>query len=196
MGVIKIEWNGEEYKLEALDKEVNKFKRAVVRAARLNLSKLGKNATGNLSKRITVKVEVSEFNIAITPDAGKSTYWDFVDQGVQGVKTNRKAPESPFKFGTETGPKGKLVPAIDRWTVVKPVMEVRDAKGRFIPRKRLVRMIARNVYLHGLETTNFVSEPLMAQWAKREKDMMAALADDIGKIVDKLVPSKVTLYLK
>jgi len=194
--MIKIDWDGEEYKLESLDKEINKFKRAVVRAARLNLSKLGKNATGNLSKRITIKVVVNEFNISVTPDAGKSTYWDFVDQGVQGVMTNRKAPDSPFRFGTETGPKGKLVPAIDRWTVVKPVMDVRDKKGRFIPRKRLVRMIARNVYLHGLETTNFVSEPLMAQWAKREKDIMAALADDIGKVVDKIVPSKVTLTLK
>ena len=194
--MIKIDWDGNEYKLESLDKEINKFKRAVVRAARLNLSKLGKNATGNLSKRITIEVVVNKFSISVTPDAGKSTYWDFVDQGVQGVMTNRKAPDSPFRFGTETGPKGKLVPAIDRWTVVKPVMDVRDKKGRFIPRKRLVRMIARNVYLHGLETTNFVSEPLMAQWAKREKDIMAALADDIGKVVDKIVPSKVTLTLK
>lgn len=194
--MITIEWDGEEYDLEALDKEVRKFKRAVVRAARLNLSKMGKNATGNLSKRITVKVEINDFNITITPDAGKSTYWNFVDQGVQGVKTNRKAPESPFKFGTETGPKGKLVPAIDRWTVVKPVMDVRDAKGRFIPRKRLVRTIARNVYLHGLETTYFVSEPLQAQWAKREKTMMAALADDIATIIDDIVPSKITLKLK
>ena len=73
---------------------------------------------------------------------------------------NKKAPQSPFKFGSGTGPKGKLIPAIDKWVVVKPIKDARDAKGRFIPRKSLVRAISTNIYKYGIEPTPFIRPPM------------------------------------
>lgn len=169
------------------------YRRAVIRAARANLKKKGKNASGKLSKSLRIGITKQDYLFEWYPDG--LPYWKYVDFGVQGAKTNLKAPDSPFKFGTGSGPKGKLVPAIDRWVVVKPIPEVRDEKGRFIPRKDQVRSIARAVYLHGLETTYFFTDPMFKLFTRYELAMEDALFVDLDNALDDKLPEQIVMML-
>ena len=69
----------------------------------------------------------------------------------------QKAPASPYKFGSGLGKPG-LRTAIDRWTITKGIPGIRDEKGRFIPRKSLVRLMSRSIYLSGLSPTYFFTD--------------------------------------
>ena len=174
-----------EYK--ELQRVFNNFRKAVINRARKILKKEDKVASGRLYKDITLKFIVEKNTIGINPFTKGADYWKYVDQGVQGARDNKKAPESPFKFGTGTGPRGELVSAIDRWTIVKPIPEVRDERGRFIPRKELVRRISRSVYLYGLRPTNFITDPLRQMLEKYELDIQGAIADDLTPYVEELL---------
>lgn len=185
---IVLEFKRKPYRMVHLEKVVNNYRRAVIRAARKELLTQGKNASGRLSKNIRLDVSVDKFDIIIYPTSEKAPYWVYVDQGVRGFLSDRKAPDSPFKFGSGTGPKGKLVPSIDKWTIVKPVMDVRDEQGRFIPRKSLVRMIARSVYLYGLETTNFITTPMNVKWDNYIERATEALVKDMTPVYEDIIP--------
>ena len=180
-------------RLEETEQVFSNYRRAVVRAARSNLRKLGKNASGRLSKSLSVAVRKEDYLFEWYPDG--LPYWQFVDYGVQGAKSNLKAPESPFKFGTGTGPKGKLVPAIDKWVVVKPIPDARDEKGKFIPRKDMVRSIARSVYLNGLETTYFFTDPIFNLWKRYELQFEDAMFVDVDAALSEKIPTDIKMYL-
>lgn len=177
MSVWVLEIGDDEVDLAKTEKAFRNYRRAVVRAARRNLKQLDKNASGKLSSSLRIVTENEDGELKWSPKG--TPYLEFVDLGVQGARSNRKAPESPFKFGSGTGQKGKLVPAIDRWVVVKPVEAGRDEKGRFVERKELVRRIARFVYLNGLETTNFISDPFVQLWKRYEEQFADAMYQDI-----------------
>jgi hypothetical protein len=179
--------------LEEAEGVFNNYRRAVVRAARANLKKLGKNASGKLSKSLRVKVKQQDYIIEWYPDG--LPYWQFVDYGVQGAQTNYKAPESPFRFGSGTGQKGRLVPAIDKWVVIKPIPDARDEKGKFVPRKELVRRIARAVYLHGLETTYFFTDPMYNLWKRYELQFEDAMYRDLDGTIGDKVPIELVMLL-
>jgi len=180
-------------RLDQAERIFKNYRRAVVRAAQANLKRLGKNATGNLSKSLQVGVKQQDYLIEWYPDG--LPYWQYVDYGVQGALTNYKAPESPFKFGSGTGPKGRLVPSIDKWVVVKPIPEARDEKGKFIPRKELVRRIARAVYLHGLETTYFFTDPMYNLWKRYELQFEDAMYEDIDSAIGDKIPIELVMIL-
>jgi hypothetical protein len=180
-------------RLEEAEGVFNNYRRAVVRAARANLKKLGKNASGKLSKSLRVKVKQQDYIIEWYPDG--LPYWQFVDYGVQGAQTNYKAPESPFRFGSGTGQKGRLVPAIDKWVVIKPIPDARDEKGKFVPRKELVRRIARAVYLHGLETTYFFTDPMYNLWKRYELQFEDAMYRDLDGTIGDKVPIELVMLL-
>ena len=179
--------------LEESEKIFTNYRRAVVRAARANLKRLGKNASGKLSKSLNIGVDRQDYLLNWYPNG--LSYWQFVDYGVQGALTNYKAPESPFKFGTGSGPKGKLIPAIDKWVVVKPIPEARDETGKFIPRKEMVRRISRAVYLHGLETTYFFTDPMVKLWSRYELQFEDAMYLDLEKAIGGKVPGQLVMIL-
>jgi len=174
----KLEWGGEthELKMSRTEREFKKYGDAVIKEMRRILEEEGKNASGNLSKTMSHRFEVGKETFELIFDL--APYWDFVASGVQGAVSNKKAPNSPYKFGTGSGPKGKLVPAIDRWTVVKPIEAARDKKGRFIPRKQLVQAISRSIYMYGIQPTPFVRQPIHMIFQKYQRRITEAVADD------------------
>jgi hypothetical protein len=192
---VEYEIDGEWSKVSLQESEgvFSNYRRAVVRAARANLKRLGKNASGRLSRSLNVKVVRQDYLIEWSPNG--LPYWQFVDYGVKGAKYALRAPDSPFQFGTGTGPKGKLIPAIDKWVVVKPIPDARDQQGRFIPRKELVRNIARSVYLNGLETTNFFTDPMVNLWERYQLAFEDAMYQDLEKALEGKIPAELIMYL-
>jgi len=183
-----LNWEGTTHKLDLYrtEREFKKYGNAVIKEMRKILQEEGKNASGNLSKTMSHRFVVGNMFFELVFDL--APYWDFVASGVQGAVSNKKAPNSPYKFGTGSGPKGKLVPAIDRWTVVKPIKAVRDKKGRFIPRKQLVRAISRSIYMHGIQPTPFVRQPMHILLNKHQKKVTTAFASDIWHFYKKELP--------
>lgn len=171
--------------------EVNKILTAfalnVVSEAKDNLAK-SKNDNGELYNSLKYEIKGESDNIEI--DFIGTNYANFYDLGVQGAAPSKmppksiarynKAPMSPYKFGSGSGRKGGLRGAIDQWVVRKPgLSNVRDDLGRFIPRKSMVFLITRSIYLTGLKPSYFFDKPFQKYLKQLEIELEEALGKDI-----------------
>ena len=157
-------------------KELQAYALNVISSAKANLQK--NNNTGALADSLDYQI-LDEFDWGGTLNFYSLAYGKFIDQGVQGANPNKlpgpgidkqgketkgakwyginKAPMSPYKFGSGKGKPG-LRGAIDKWTITKGIPGIRDDKGRFIPRKSLVYLMTRSIYLSGLSPSYFFSD--------------------------------------
>ena len=126
-----------------LDKALNLFTSYVVDKSKANLNRFKKNASGNLNKSIKGYYKVSKNSFQLSFEM--EDYGTFQDLGVKGSKSSRKAPNSPYKMGTGSAPKGMFKTAINAWVVRKGIAP-RDAQGRFIDRKQLNYRIRKSIY--------------------------------------------------
>jgi hypothetical protein len=162
------------------EKALALFTDFVVKKSKDNLNRLKKNTTGNLNKSIkgVYKVSKNSFQLSFEME----DYGEFQDKGVQGVKSNKKAPNSPFKMGTGTAPKGMFKTAINAWVVRKGIAP-RDKNGRFIDRKLLNYRIRKSIYETGLRTTNFFTEPFETAFKKLPDEVIEAYGLDLESLL-------------
>lgn len=172
-------------KLSKVAKTLDSYGKFVTRTARAILQKEGKNATGNLSESIQHKVVVDkDGNTSVVWAMEGAPYWAFVEKGVKGAMTANKAPDSPFQFGSGSGEKGTLQPAIRQWITDKPVEQWQDRKtGRFMSYDGMSFMISRNIYLHGIAPTPFLEPTVKAQYKRYKKLLESAYTKDIGNAI-------------
>ncbi len=148
------------------------------------MAKQQKNATGSLSRSIRFEITESdsENNIEFGVIFGED-YWEYVEKGVQGLLSNEKAPNSPFKFGSGTGEAGGLRNGISNWVETKGIEGWVDAKGNLMTQKSIVYVISRSIYLYGIEPTNYINPPFDAISAKFEPEILNAFATDLTEIL-------------
>lgn len=135
-----------------------------------------KKASGNLINSLQVKAVMTNKGPQMTIVA--PPYAKFVDLGVQGKKSNKKAPKSPFKYKTKIPPAGK----IDRWIVQKNIKGSRNKKGQFITRKSLQFAIRYSIFYYGIAPTNF-TKPIFNNLKFLEKRIAEEVSKDIAKEV-------------
>lgn len=171
--------------LRQVEREVNTYGAEVTRRAQLVLDTEGKNATGNLRDNIEHKVRYDDNgNVSIVWPMETAPYWQFVEKGVRGAIDETKAPNSPFKFGSGSGPVGGLRPAIRQWINDKPVGQWRDLKtGRFMSYDTMAKRISRKVYLHGIAPTPFLGPSIRELFANYKRRLEKAYASDISVAV-------------
>lgn len=162
-----------------LDNALDLFTEYVVGKSKANLNRLKKNTTGNLNKSIKGYYKVSKNSFQISFEM--EDYGEFQDLGVQGSKSNRKAPNSPFKMGTGSAPKGLFKTAINAWVVRKGIAP-RD-KGKFTDRKQLNYLIIKSIYETGLKTTNFFTEPFETAFKRLPDEIIEAYGLDIESLL-------------
>jgi len=162
-----------------LDNALDLFTEFVVGKSKANLNRLKKNTTGNLNKSIKGYYKVSKNSFQITFEM--EDYGEYQDLGVQGIKSNRKAPNSPFKMGTGSAPKGLFKTAINAWVVRKGIAP-RD-KGKFTDRKQLNYLIRKSIYETGLKTTNFFTEPFETAFKRLPDEIIEAYGLDIESLL-------------
>jgi len=162
-----------------LDNALDLFTEFVVGKSKANLNRLKKNTTGNLNKSIKGYYKVSKNSFQITFEM--EDYGEYQDLGVQGIKSNRKAPNSPFKMGTGSAPKGLFKTAINAWVVRKGIAP-RD-KGKFTDRKQLNYLIRKSIYETGLRTTNFFTEPFETAFKRLPDEIIEAYGLDIESLL-------------
>ncbi len=169
-------------------KELGKMGKEVRRRARISLKARGKVVTGNLYNSIKYEQSVSrnEKSLNLRFSFPGADYAGFVDEGVRGALSSAKAPRSPFKFGTGSGPSGGLRPAIDKW-VVKKGIAPRGAGGRFASRKGMVFAISRSIYQTGIKPSYFFTNAYDRTLKKYRLKLEKAVADDIGNVIKLLL---------
>ena len=113
-------------------------------------------------------------------------YAKFVDEGVRGAMSSAKAPRSPFRFGSGSGPSGGLRPAIDKW-VVKKGIAPRGAGGQFAKRKGMVFAISRSIYQTGIRPSYFFTNAYDRTLKKHNAKLEKAVGEDIGNAIKTLL---------
>ncbi len=171
---------------QEVERELEAYALNVISLAKGNL---GKNKGGALSDSL-------DFRLVEDRDWGGYLYFvgleygNYLDQGVQGANPNelpnkakwfgkQKAPSSPFKFGSGTGPKGGLRGAIDKWTITKGIPGIRGADGKFLPRKSLVYLMTRSIYLAGLSPTYFFTNAQNSEIRGVNRKLASAYTKDL-----------------
>jgi len=162
---------------------IKRYRDYVIQQSRSNLSKSRKNNTKELYNSIKGEI-VSERDYSIV-GFKMANYGMFQDQGVKGKSSSAKAPNSPFKFGSKSGPKGGLTNGIERWVKQKGI-QFRDKKsGKFISYQSTAFIITRSIYQTGLRPSLFFTKPFEAGKKKYiDGEIGQAFAMDIDYIVD------------
>jgi len=78
------------------------------------------------------------------------------------------------------------VAALDKWAVRKSGLKkaVRDKQGRFIPRKSLVFLIGRKIFLEGIKPSLFFTKPFEKAYKNLPKELVTAFVNDYEKILE------------
>jgi len=168
--------------------ELGRIGKEVRRRARISLKSRGKVVTGNLYNSIRYEQSVArnEKSLNLRFSFPGADYWQFVDEGVKGALSSAKAPRSPFRFGSGTGPSGRLRPSIDKW-VVKKGIAPRGAGGRFASRKSMVFAISRSIYQTGIRPSYFFTNAYDRTLKKHNAKLEKAVGDDIGNAIKLLL---------
>lgn len=123
-------------------------------------------------------ISAGEYSINIIIDEPGSDYFDFVEKGVRGTQSSAKAPTSPYRFGTGSGPKGGLTRSISEWSARKGLYEYRFG-------------IIKNIYKYGLKarpildpTYDYVNQLVNSTFEQR---MEQGFADDMNRIIENFV---------
>ena len=168
--------------------ELGKMGKEVRRRARIALKARGKVVTGKLYNSIRYEQSVSkdEKSLNLRFSFPGANYWQYVDEGVRGAMSSAKAPRSPFRFGSGSGPSGGLRPAIDRW-VVKKGIAPRGPGGQFAARKSMVFAISRSIYRTGIRPSYFFTNAYDKTLKAYNNKLEAAVAKDIGNAINTLL---------
>lgn len=157
------------------------FGKRVQQQAKTNLSKSDKKDTGKLYESVAYEIAVHKRSFSMSFKL--TDYAMFVDQGVKGSKSNAKAPNSPFKFGTGTGKKGGLTSAIQGWTQRKRIQFREKGTGRFLTYKQTAWVITKSIYSTGLKPTGFFSKPFENEFKKLPDEVVKAYGLEVDKLL-------------
>ena len=93
-------------------------------------------------------------------------YGAFQDKGVKGKSSSAKAPNSPFKFGSGTGPKGGLTKGIEKWVRLKGFQFRDKTSGKFMSYQATAFLITRSIFHKGIKPSLFFTKPFEAGYKK------------------------------
>lgn len=160
-------------------KELKKFRDRVVKQARANLTRMGKNASGKLYRSIDAEVKAMPNSIGIYFDMEK--YGAFQDKGVSGVKQKYN---TPFSYKSLMPPPSKL----DKWIVQRGIAPRNNGKfsGRSIKSvgfaKSIQFLIARSIYYKGIKPTLFFTKALEGAYKKLPDELINKYGLDAEKL--------------
>ena len=174
---------------------LNKFIKHVVSQAKKNLTTTNKNASKKLYN--SIKGEAKAFPNSIGIYFDMEEYGFYQDQGVKGKNPSglpdgskwkgvQKAPNSTFKFGTGSGPKGGLTKSLDKW-IIRRGIAPRGKNGQFMSRKSLKFLIARSIYMTGIKPSLFFTKPFEAAFKNLPDDMIESYGLDVENLFNDIM---------
>lgn len=157
------------------------FGKYVVQQSRSNLTREKHRDTSKLYQSLDYNTIVYPSG-AVAFTLSMEDYGEFVDQGVQGVLSSAKAPQSKFKFGTGTGKKGGLTEGIDRWVRSKRI-QFRKPNGRFMTYDSTAFLIRKSIWLTGIKTTKFFSLPFERAYKRLPDEVLASYGIGVERLL-------------
>ena len=154
-------------KFEETKKVLEDFAREVVKGAKQNLRR--NKASGKLARSLKSDVTVNPNSFEMNFEM--EGYGAYVDAGVDGKKKKygkRKAGLPTYSYKSKMPPPKSL----DKWVVKKGLKGTRDQKGRFVKRQSLTFLIARSIFMKGLEPTYFLLMPLKQHTKNFQKSLL------------------------
>jgi hypothetical protein len=148
-------------------------------------------ATGDLMESINPQVDNEGKRLTIT----MLDYYDFVNEGVKGVKSSRNAPTSPYKF------KNYGMNAEGRASIKQYILDGKakvsatggdKARGIGLERKgvqfakkkslidRQVDTLIYNIKKYGIKKTDYFTDAFEKVFANWEQDMAEAFSEDVA----------------
>jgi hypothetical protein len=173
--------------LKNVEQVLRRFRDYVIQQSRSNLSKSDKNVSKELYNSLKGEI-LTENNYSIV-GFSMAEYGQFQDQGVRGKTSSTRAPNSPFKFGTGSGPKGGLTKGIEKWVRQKGIQfkqkEGKGVKGQFLSYNETAYLIRRAIWNKGIKPSMFFTKPFEAGYKKYiDTDLFKAFGQDLDTIVD------------
>jgi hypothetical protein len=166
--------------------ELERFKKYVLSQSRANLTRGGKNVSKKLYNSIKGETFASKKASSIGLYFEMEDHGSYQDQGVKGKTSSNRAPNSPYKFGTGTGPEGGLTQGIKAWVKAKRIQfksKEEGAKGRFLSYDQTARLITRAIYNKGLKPSYFFTKPFNNAFERLPNDIV----DRYGLVIDELL---------
>lgn len=182
--------------LKSVENFLNSFGKEVVTDAKGFLQK----DKGQTKLANTINFNLKEAGDYFIVEFSMADYGTFVDKGVRGAggkipngkykgswggkrfyRTYKgKKKQSPYKFGSGTGPKGGLTKALDKW-IIKKGIAPRDKEGKFMSRKAIKFLMARAIYIRGIHGISFFQKALEIGFSKSRfsKGILKAIKQDI-----------------
>jgi len=175
-----------------LEKAMTSFGSNVVKEGRAILNQEKKTTqTNTLFNQYSYDMKSTNSTVTLGFDFGDaSDYWQFVDQGVQGVggfKGSGRAmgAGSPFKF-KYANPGGAMVNAIKGWIKNKPASLSGSNENS------AAWAIGYSIKRRGLQRTMFYSRPVEKALQTLPDEVSEAFRLDFSKLIDKL-PNKIII---
>jgi len=175
-----------------LEKAMTTFASNVIKDGRAILNQEKKTTqTNTLFNQYSYDMKSTNSTVTLGFDFGDaSDYWQFVDQGVQGVggfKGSGRAmgAGSPFKF-KYANPGGAMVNAIKGWIKNKPASLSGSNENS------AAWAIGYSIKRRGLQRTMFYSRPVEKALQTPPDEVSEAFRLDFSKLIDKL-PNKIII---
>lgn len=166
---------------DEIQKALDRFRDAVIKQAKANLTRMGKNSSKKLYN--SIKGDVKAMPNSISMEFSMEEYGFYQDQGVSGKE---KKYDTPFSYKSKMPPPSKL----DKW-IVRKGMSPRDSKGKFVSRKSLQFLIARSIYKNGIRPSMFFTKPFEAAYKKLPNELIDKYGIEAAKLfMDTIVQPK------
>jgi hypothetical protein len=163
--------------LTHIEDELEAMKKYVLQQSKSNLTKGGHNFQKKLYNSLDGEMNVSANSFSL--DFLMEEYGVYQDKGVKGKVSTRKAPNSPFRFGSGTGKKGGLTQGIDKWVQGKRIQFRDKESGKFLSYKSTAFLITRGIYNKGIKPTMFFTKPFERAFDNLDNNLIEAFGLDV-----------------
>lgn len=169
------------------------FRKYVSSQARRNLTRLDKNNSKGIYKRLDGVLNVSPNLLKLSWDLGYGTFQDLGVKGANPSKvspnakiTGQQAPNSPYKFGSgsASGKWGQFVNSLEKWAK-KRNLRFRDKKGRYVKGnyKSIAYVTASNIYNRGIKPSLFFTKPFEQAYKNLPDQLIEAYGLDVEEFL-------------
>jgi len=162
---------------------LSNFAMNVVKGARQNLTKKGRNDTTALYNSLGNEVTVGKnsFSLAFFMEE----YGNYLDQGVKGKESSALAPNSPFRFGTGSSKGTKSLSQIMTEYAKRKGFQWKDRKtGKFMSHQSMGYIMARSKYNKGQAPTMFFTRPFEAAFKRLPDELVEKFGLDIDNLLN------------
>ncbi len=147
-----------------VQKEMSKFGRSVVKQSRSNLTRKRHNDTKDLYNSLDYELNVHKNSFSLS--FYMLEYGAYIDQGVRGAYSNKKAPQSPFRYK-----RNKPIGAkpFEKWAKRKGISPW---------------AVARSVWTKGMKPTLFFTKPFENAFLQLPEELIEQFGLDLDEFLE------------